>query len=469
MIVMKFGGTSIEDAAAMRNMCEIVKSRRGRKPVVVLSACSGITNSLVRCADLAAGGSETDAQRLLRTDIVERHYEIVQGLINGLARQDHLIRDLTTFGDELRQILYGISITGDLSPRVLDFVMSYGERMSTAVATVALREAGLNSVAADARKCIVTNSDFGKAEPLMRETSSRCEQQLRARVESGDIPVIQGFIGANETGITTTLGRGGSDFSAALIGAVLRAEDIEIWTDVDGILTADPKLVPGARKVEEMSFQEASELAYFGAKVLHPSTLLPAIEKNIAVRIYNSRRPNSGGTLIKPEVPPSRAAVKSISYKRGITVLNISSARMLGSYGFMKKIFDIFNEHRTSVDLVTTSEVSVSLSIEYTHSLEKLARELEAYGRVQIQTNKAIVCIVGEKLRSEQGIAARVFGRLKDMPIYMISQGASEINLTFVISEENIPKAVRELHEEFFSEGPEARTSRPVKVGGSTD
>ncbi|MBL0173876.1 MAG: aspartate kinase [Ignavibacteria bacterium] len=367
MIVMKFGGTSVEDAAAMKTMCDIVRMRAKKKPVVVLSAVSGSTNTLIRCAELAAGGQEPEAQALLKTRIIDRHFEIIQGLINGLREQDGLIREVNGFFDELRHLLYGISITGDLSPRVLDFVMSYGERM---------------------------------------------------------------------------------------FGTVLNADDIEIWTDVDGILTADPKLVPHALRVKEMSFQEASELAYFGAKVLHPSTLLPAIDKNIPVHIYNSKRPQAGGTLIKARIVPSHVAVKSISYKRGITVMNISSARMLGSYGFMKKIFDIFSEHHTSVDLVTTSEVSVSLSVDYTPSLDALVQDLEEYGRVQIQRNKAIVCIVGEKLKSEKGIAARVFGRLRDIPIDMISQGASEINITFVVDESSIPTAVRELHDEFFSTVP---------------
>ena len=451
MLVMKFGGTSVEDAVAMKSMCEIVRSRSKKKPIVVLSAISGATNALIRCAELAAAGLEVDAQALLKERVVDRHFEIIQGLINGLREQDALIREINGMFDELRHLLYGISITGDLSPRVLDFVMSYGERMSTAIAAVALQELGLPSVLVDSRKCIVTNSAFGKAEPDFKKTEQRCETALVSLIEQGRIPVMQGFIAANDQGITSTLGRGGSDYSAAIIGTVLNADDIEIWTDVDGILTADPKLVPNALRVKEMSFQEASELAYFGANVLHPSTLLPAIEKNIPVHIYNSRRPQTSGTLIRARVVPSHVAVKSISYKRGITVMNISSARMLGSYGFMKKIFDIFNEHHTSVDLVTTSEVSVSLSIDFSPSIEALVADLEQYGRVQIQRGKAIVCIVGEKLKSEKGIAARVFGRLRDIPIDMISQGASEINITCVIDEANIPLAVRELHDEFFT------------------
>lgn len=451
MIVMKFGGTSVEDAAAMANVCSIVKSRVKRQPVVVLSAASGITNALIRCAELAAEGKRIEAESVLRDRIIERHYRIIADLIRGLSEQDQLIRQFKIFDEELRSLLYGISITGDLSPRVLDFVMSYGERMSTVIITEALREHKLRAELMDSRKCIVTGSAFGKAEPLLPATREACEAQLRPRFEKGIVPVLQGFIGANEQGVTTTLGRGGSDYSAAIIGTVLNAEDIEIWTDVDGMLTADPNIVPAALRIKEMSFQEASELAFFGAKVLHPSTVLPAIEKNIPVHILNSRRPQLSGTLIKAQIAPAATAVKSISYKRGISILNISSTRMLGSYGFMKKIFDIFNEHQTAVDLVTTSEVSISLSIEHSPNLDRLVEELRQYGEITVQRNKAIICIVGERLRAERGIAARVFSRLRDVPVDMISHGASEINLTCVIDEDRVPEAVLELHDEFFS------------------
>jgi aspartate kinase len=372
---------------------------------------------------------------------MEQHHEIL--------RRGHFQRLLRR--KELSSLLYGISITGDLSPRVLDFVMSYGERMSTAIAAIAMREHGVKSELFDARKCMITNSTFGKAEPLLAEIDAACKSQVRPRVDKGIVPVLQGFIGADAQGVTTTLGRGGSDYSAAIFGAVMDAEDIEIWTDVDGILSADPNLVPTALRIKEMSFQEASELAYFGAKVLHPSTMLPAVEKDIPIHIFNSRRPQASGTLIRRKVAPSSVAVKSISYKRGITILNISSTRMLGSYGFMKKIFDIFAEYHTSVDLVTTSEVSLSLSIESTPSLEPLIRKLEEYGQISVQKHKAIICIVGERLKSERGIAGRVFGRLHDIPIDMISHGASEINLTMVIDDARVPEAVMELHDEFFS------------------
>ncbi|HOJ05650.1 MAG TPA: lysine-sensitive aspartokinase 3 [Bacteroidota bacterium] len=451
MIIMKFGGTSVEDAAALANMCDIVKGRAKRQPVVVLSAAAGITNALIRCAEMAAEGRRGEAQGVLREKIIERHYQMIMNLIQGLREQDLLIRQFKQYDEELSSLLYGISITGDLSPRVLDFVMSYGERMSTSIAVVALREHRLRAELMDARKCMITTSAFGKAEPLMDETAYACSTHILPLVRDGHVPVLQGFIGADVHGVTTTLGRGGSDYSAAIFGAVMQAEDIEIWTDVDGILSADPNVVPGALRIREMSFQEAAELAYFGAKVLHPSTLLPAVEKDIPVHILNSRRSRADGTLIRRQVPPSRMAVKSISYKRGITILNISSTRMLGSYGFMKKIFDIFAECHTSVDLVTTSEVSVSLSIESTPALDKLIARLGEFGQISVRKNKAIICLVGERLRSEAGIAGRVFSRLRDIPIDMISHGASEINLTMVIDNEHVPEAVTELHAEFFS------------------
>jgi len=451
MIVMKFGGTSVEDAAAIANVCEIIQGRLDQRPAIVLSAAAGITNALIRCAELAAEGKRSEAQSVLRENIIERHYQIILELIQGLREQDMLIRRFKVFDDELQSLLYGISITGDLSPRVLDFVMSYGERMSTAISSEALKERGVRAEMLDARTCMITNSTFGRAEPLLDDTREACETHILRRVKKGIVPVLQGFIGANREGVTTTLGRGGSDYSAAIFGTVLNAKDIEIWTDVDGILSADPNIVPNALRIKEMSFQEASELAYFGAKVLHPSTMLPAIEQGIPVHILNSRRPQIGGTLIRRNSASSNVAVKSISYKRDITILNVSSTRMLGSYGFMKRIFDIFAEFQTSVDLVTTSEVSISLSIESTPSLDALVAELRRFGQIAVQRNKAIICVVGERLKSETGIAGRIFGRLRDIPIDMISHGSSEINLTMVIDEARVPEAVTELHDEFFS------------------
>lgn len=455
MIVVKFGGTSIQDAEAMSNAVEIVQTKISCQPIVVLSAVAGVTDALIKCARLASEDKEAEALEVLEGQIVAKHYGIIQGLIKGLTEQDATIRQFSVLFSELRNLLRGISITGDLSKRVLDFVLSYGERMSTTLVVTAMQERNVPGVHVDSRNCIITNETFGKAEPDVEATSEKCRATLLPIIQRGDIPVMQGFIGATPKGITSTLGRGGSDYTAAIVGAVLHVDDIEIWTDVDGILTADPKIVPNAKRVKVMSFQEASELAYFGAKVLHPSTLLPAVEKNIPVHIYNSRRPHAAGTLVKANVEPTNVCVKSVSYKKNITVINISSTRMLGSHGFMKKIFDTFNDFETSVDLVTTSEVSVSLSIDHTPStsvgFEGLVKELSTFGRVNVESDKAIVCIVGERIKDEKGLASRIFGRLKDINIHMISQGSSEINITFVIDEKDIPFAVKELHDEFFT------------------
>lgn len=451
MIIVKFGGTSVQDASAMSSMIEIVKTKIPKKPIVVLSAAAGVTDALITCARFASEDRESDALDVLEGQIVAKHYGMIQGLIHGLNEQDDTIKQFSTLFGELRNLLRGISITGDLSKRVLDFFISYGERMSTTLAVTAMQERSVPAVWIDSRQCIATNENFGKADPDFEATGYKSKKLLLPLIGQGRVPVMQGFIGATSKSVTTTLGRGGSDYTAAIIGTVLDAEDIEIWTDVDGILTADPKIVPQARRVKVMSFQEASELAYFGAKVLHPSTLLPAVEKNIPVHIYNSLRPHVSGTLVKANVEPSNVCVKSVSYKKNITVINISSTRMLGSYGFMKKIFDTFDEFHTSVDLVTTSEVSVSLSIDHTPDLEGLVKVLSTFGRVNVESGKAIVCIVGERIKNEKGLAARIFKRLTDINIHMISQGGSEINVTFVIDEKDIPAAVRELHDEFFT------------------
>jgi aspartate kinase len=261
-----------------------------------------------------------------------------------------------------------------------------------------------------------------------------------------------GFIASAENGVTTTLGRGGSDFSASLIGAALGVEEVQIWTDVDGVMSTNPSMIPGAHRVRVLSFGEASELAYFGAKVLHPSTMLPAVKSNIPVRVLNSRRPNVEGTLIVRETPPSHAVVKSIAYKGGITVVNVQSTRMLMAHGFLAKIFAVFERHATSVDMVTTSEVSVSLTVDRTERLADIIQELEGFAQVTSTPKQAIVCVVGEKIRYTPGVAGRVFEALNGINVGMISVGASRLNISLVIDEGDLKAAVEALHEAFFSE-----------------
>jgi aspartate kinase len=303
----------------------------------------------------------------------------------------------------------------------------------------------------DARRVILTDDRFTQAQPLFDETYTSIDEQVRPIAETS-VVVMGGFIGSTKDGHTTTLGRGGSDFSAAIVGAGVNAEEIQIWTDVDGMLTADPRIMPGGRRVKSISFAEAAEMAYFGAKVLHPATVLPAFERNIPLVILNSRRPDVEGTRITSQALPCKNPVKSISSKRQITILNIRSTRMLMAHGFLRKIFELFDRYETSVDMVSTSEVSVSLTLDNTENLADLREELCQFAEVTVEDNQAIVCLVGENIRHTPGIAGRAFQVLSNKNIRMISQGASLLNLGFVIADADLKDAVAALHKEFFSE-----------------
>jgi aspartate kinase len=315
---------------------------------------------------------------------------------------------------------------------------------------------GLEVELVDSRAFIITDESFSAAVPDMAQTHSRAREMLQPLIEKKRIPVAQGFIGSTSDGVTTTIGRGGSDYTAAIIGAALGAEAIEIWTDVDGLLTADPRVVTDARRIRVISFEEAAELSYFGAKVLHPSTVLPAVERGIPVHIYNTFNPACEGTLIVASSRPSSNLIKSIAFKRKVTIMNVASTRMLLAYGFLRSIFEVFERHRTSVDVVTTSEVSVSVTLDNTERLEAIKRDLAGIGEVSVERDKAIVCIVGDNLKFTPGVAAKLFHAIRDTNVNMISQGASEINVTFVIDESEVDRVARLLHEEFFAEVDEA-------------
>src|SRR6266568_957613 len=302
----------------------------------------------------------------------------------------------------------------------------------------------------DSRHCLTTDATHGRANPLLPVTIERTRAALTPLLEDGLVPVLGGYIAATADGITTTLGRGGSDYSAALVGAALDAHEIQIWTDVSGVLTADPRVVPGARTVSSLSYAEAAELAYFGAKVLHPKTIQPAMERDIPVRICNSRAPRDAGTVVTALGEVSPGGVKAIAHKCGVTILQITSTRMLGAYGFLRALFEVFDRHRTAVDVVTTSEVSVSLTVEDTGSLEAILADLRGLGSVSLERDRAIVCVVGEGLRATPGIAARVFATVRDINVALISQGASRVNLTFVVEEARVGEVVCRLHQAFF-------------------
>jgi len=448
MIVMKFGGTSLESARAIGRVGEIVAGARERRPVVVVSAMGKTTNCLLAIASDAAKGKRAEAMGRLRS--LEEYHRRESLALAGEAERAELAAALEEHFRALAEIVDGVCALGELTPRSLDAVASIGERLSSRIVAAALRSHGLRATRVDARSVIATDSNFTRAAPDIAETYARVSRAVAGLGEE-TIAVMGGFIGANREGVTTTLGRGGSDYTASLVGAAIGAEEIQIWTDVDGVLTCDPRIVPEARPVKTISFDEAAELAYFGAKVLHPATLMPAKEKNIPVRILNSRRPEAAGTNITAEVLPCANLLKSVACKQGLTVVNIRSNRMLMAHGFLRRIFEVFDRHKTAVDMVSTSEVSVSLTVDNVAWLEEICAELAPFTEVSIERDQAILCAVGENIRHTPGVAARAFGALRHVNVRMISQGASRLNIGMVVGGQDLAEAAGALHREFFS------------------
>ena len=447
---MKFGGTSVEDANAIDRVACIVKGRLAERPFVIVSAMAKVTDQLLASAN-AAGAGDLDQALDLCLKLRERHYTTAGELL-GTGLHTELHSDLATEFDALQQLLRGICAVGELTPRTSDHVASYGERLSSMIVTPAFTARGINAALLDARQVIVTDAQHMRAAPQIAEINQRLQVKAKPLVDNGKVPVMGGFIGATSEGRVTTIGRGGSDFSAALAGAGMNAARIEIWTDVDGMKTTDPRICPDAHRIKVISFEEAAELAYFGAKVLHPATVLPAVEKNIPVLVLNSRNPANEGTRILAHTPPSKALFKAIAVKSRITIIDIVSARMLMAHGFLARVFEVFARHRCAVDVVSTSEVSVSLTVDSNEAIPQIAADLEDLGQVKYSGRQAIVCLVGENIRERSGVAAQVFDAIRDINVRMISQGASEINLTFVIDETRVPEVVQRLHKRFFSE-----------------
>ena len=434
---MKFGGTSVADATAFENVARIVESERGSAPVVVVSAMSGVTDALLTATNIDS-----------LQEVFERHRSVSRELLDD---NKAFANRLSSAEQELAELLEAFAQRPSDRKRLQDAIGSFGEILSSTLLAEVLNQRGIEALPVDARRCVITDEEHTNAAPLMTETFAHSKSELLPVIERGVVPVLGGFIGATKHGTTTTLGRGGSDYTAALLGAALGVSEIQIWTDVTGVLTADPRVVPEAQTIERLSYSEAAELAYFGAKVLHPKTIQPAIESSIPVRICNSRAPHEAGTLVGPQSETSPRTVKAIAHKSGVTTVQITSLRMLGAYGFLRALFEVFDRHRTVVDVVTTSEVSVSLSLDDASALPAIVEELERLGTVRVEPRRAIICVVGEGLRGTPGIAARVFSTISDINVTLISQGASSINFTFAIEEERVREAVTRLHEEFFA------------------
>jgi aspartate kinase len=449
MIVMKFGGTSVESAAAIARVAAIVKAREDRHPVVVVSAMGKTTNKLLAIANAAIHGTREEYLRQIH-DLRDFHSREARQVV-PLEERAALDRFLDDHFQELTELAKGLAVLGELTPRSIDAISSYGERLSSFIVTQAFRHSGMEAEHLDSRDLIVTDKRHTQAAPLFPQTYARLAAKVPP-LAAKSVIVMGGFIAATEDGVTTTLGRGGSDFTASIVGAGIGAEEIQIWTDVDGMLTADPTILPGGHRVKTISFAEAAELAYFGAKVLHPATVLPAIEKSIPVLILNSRRPDVPGTRIVAERVHCENAVKSIACKRKITVVNIHSTRMLMAHGFLRRIFEVFDRFETPVDMVATSEVSVSLTIDNPARIEEVLAELRQFAEAETERDQVIVCLVGENIRYTPGVARRVFNALEGINVRMISQGGSLLNISFVVAEKDLRAAIESLHAEFFSE-----------------
>ncbi len=450
MIVLKFGGTSVGDAAAIERAAEITRSRLDRAPVVVVSALAGATNALLAVAEQAARGQLIGALRGVES-LRERHLREADALLGDGTAADDARAELSATFDELASLAEALSVLGHLTPRSQDAIAVQGELLSSFLVETAFRLRGLPTQLVDGREVIVTDDHYTRAVPKPEAIAVAAREHVLPVVAAGAIPVLGGFIGTSTAGVTTTLGRGGGDYTASLVGAALDAEAIEIWTDVDGMLTADPRVVPEARLIEQIRFDEAAELASFGARVLHPSTIAPAVRRGIPVYIFNARRPEGRGTLITAVAP--RRDVSAIAGKGDVSVVKIRSSRMLLAHGFMRTIFEIFERHRTSVDVVATSEVSVSVTVDDPTHLDELLIELRALGDVSVERGRAILAVVGSGLGGDSRTMARALSALDGIPVHMISLSATEINLTLIVDAGAMPRALRALHATFFDAG----------------
>jgi aspartate kinase len=450
---MKFGGTSVADADAMTRVVNIVRGQwesqpKGSKPpVVVVSALSKVTDGLIRTTELARNGEGQKAAELVK-ELLARHVAIAQTLTTG-RRADDLVLALDMEFLQLSDRVIALGVTKQVTPAHHDMIVAMGELASSRIVAAAFEEQGLPAVWVDARDVLVTDGEHMAAAPDMDATCGKAARHLSPITARQQIPVLGGFIASTTAGITTTLGRGGSDYSAAIFGACLDVGEIQIWTDVDGMLTADPRVVPSPRVVPQLSFAEASELAYFGAKVLHPATILPAVTKNIPVRILNSRQPQNPGTLITASVE-RESHLAALACKRDVTVVDITSTRMFMAHGFLRRLFEVFERFRTAVDVVTTSEVSVSVTVDSTKHLEAIASALSEFAEVECEPKMAIVSIVGETLNEVPGLFAKAIVALGDIPLRLVSQAASRRNITFVLREQDVSDAMTRLHEALF-------------------
>jgi aspartate kinase len=470
MRVMKFGGTSVGTGAAISQTARILAAahREGRPMIGVVSAMAGITNLLLESASAAASG-DAEASAMLSSALLDRHLGAIDEVIGDPGRREVTSTTIRGLVERCIRLVESVHVLGDLSPRGTDWIVSFGERMSVVILAGALDELGVAAEPVNADRIIVTDEVFGSAEPLLDKTRTMAQATLGPLLDRGVLPVVTGFFGATEDGATTTLGRGGSDYSAAILANALSADEVWIWTDVDGVMTADPRLVPGARTLPAVSFAEATELAYFGAKVIHSPTMRPAAECGIPIWIKNTFRPERPGTRIGPE-PTENGSVKAITAIPGLSVITVEGSGFLGVAGVTARVFSVLGRAGINVFMISqaSSQHSLSFVVRGTDGprvVRLLTTEFEfdllreRVLQITEDPGRAIIAVVGGGMRGTPGVAGRVFQTLgsEGINIAAIAQGSSELNISFVVAEPEIARAVPVLHQAFKLGDPPAR------------
>lgn len=453
VVVMKFGGTSVEDAAAIRRLISIVQSRLAAQPVVVVSALARVTDQLLEAGNAAAKGHLGAALATVR-NIYVRHEQLADSLVDGSA-YGVLDRELRGEFQALESLLHDLEATRQLNLKSQDNLLGFGERFSSRLVKETLCDTGVNAAHVDAGACIVTDARHGQASPIWDATNQRLQETLGPLLESGQVPVLGGFIASTCEGVPTTLGRGGSDFCAAIVGAALSAARVEIWTDVDGIMTTDPKLCAEARVIRKMSFDEAAEMAHFGANVLHPATLSPAMRENVPVYVLNSRRPEGAGTKIMGRAKNGNV-VSAITAKRKVAAVEIAFARPVDSE-LPSTVYAMFDRYSCPVDIMAASPGRMLLLVGSTDGLPRIAADLRDRADVRWENHKALVCLVGENIRRQPDVASRAFAAVSDMDVRVICQGASNRTISFLVEESKVEESVQRLHGIFFPHPEAAR------------
>ena len=457
MIVMKFGGTSVANFEAITRTIFIIGGKLDQKPVVVVSALSKVTDLLYRISEAAASKDSSLTKELL-AELRQRHVNLACELLEqNPVQKESAVGRVNAICDDLDSLANAVCAVGELSDRNKAIIIANGELLSSTIICFAMNAKGIRTNWIDARKMMVTNDAYLKGEPIESEIVERVPGMVAEAYQGMDAVITQGFIASNLNGEQTVLGRGGSDYSASLIGMAIDAERIEIWTDVDGVRTADPRKVQNTKYLEKISFEEAAEMAHFGAKVLHPLTIEPAVKKNIPIYVLNSMNPSGKGTaILRNEFIED--GVKSVSLKENIRVINIFSMRMINTSGFLRRVFEIFSENKVSVDLISTSEANISVTVDASQKIDRVVAELSEFAEVIVDEDKAQVSVIGKNIVRLNGMLKKTFAPLKRCNVYMISQGASFVNISFVVDREELTEVVQDLHDHLFDNPEELET-----------